>query len=81
MVLGVLPWDYGLVFFTIGLLGSLIGQIGLNYIFKRWGRPSWIIFLLGIVIVLSTIAISILTIYQIVLDFYHQVFVGFKLPC
>jgi uncharacterized membrane protein YfcA len=80
-IAGVVPWDYGLVFWCVGFFGSLLGQFVITYVVKRWGRPSWIIFLLIIVIVVSAIALVAMGIYNTIMDVKKGEYLGFKSPC
>lgn len=80
-IFGVIPWDYGLAFCFVGFFGSLLGQFVISYVVKRWGRPSWIVFLLVIIIILSSLSLIGLGVYNLVMDIMQGAYLGFSLPC
>lgn len=77
----MIPYDYGIVFGIIGFCGSLCGQFIITYIVKKYGRPSWIIFLLLFVIGISSLCLIGIGIYNIVIDIKSGAYLGFNSIC
>merc|ERR1719225_2061365 len=65
-----LNFQYAMCLFPIGFVATLIGQLTLNAIVKRYNRSSLIIFCIATVIGLSTVAMSIESSGS-VMDFIH----------
>merc|ERR1712013_538018 len=59
LLLGFLRVDYTLFFMLVGVVGTFVGQTGVNWAVKRYGRVSLVIFavaiIMGLAIVLMTI--------------------------
>jgi uncharacterized membrane protein YfcA len=64
---GTLPWDYGAVFFGVGLIAGLMGQYILGYIVGKLNRKSLISFILGTMILVASSIMGGLGIYNIVM--------------
>jgi uncharacterized membrane protein YfcA len=58
-VFGLLVSDYAAVCTLIGFVATLVGQIGLSYLMKRYQRNSYIAFSIGGVVLLSAILMTI----------------------
>ena len=59
VVFGLLIPDYAMICFTIGFLATLVGQIGLFYLMKKFQRNSYIAFSIGFVVLLSAFLMTI----------------------
>eukprot|EP00300_Choanocystis_sp_HF-7_P026249 c290_g1_i1.p1 GENE.c290_g1_i1~~c290_g1_i1.p1 ORF type:complete len:450 (+),score=108.83 c290_g1_i1:38-1387(+) len=66
---GTLERDAMFVFAGIGFLGALFGQLGLEALMRRYKRPSVLVLLLAIVMVISVIMMSIVGVIQTIDDF------------
>eukprot|EP01080_Neovahlkampfia_damariscottae_P000215 gene215-4461_t len=80
-IFGLLPWDYGLFFGFVGLIASIFGQVVVSWVVKKFGRPSWIVFLLAFVVGISTVLLVGLGSYRVILDIIHGAYLGFNPPC
>jgi uncharacterized membrane protein YfcA len=58
-VFGLLDREYAPVCFTIGLVATYFGQIGMNMLLKRAQRNSYIAFSIGGVVLLSALLMTI----------------------
>mmetsp|Transcript_11728 Transcript_11728/g.32345 ORF Transcript_11728/g.32345 Transcript_11728/m.32345 type:complete len:112 (+) Transcript_11728:367-702(+) len=59
IVFGLLIPDYAAICFTIGVIATFFGQIGLGYLMRRSKRNSYIAFSIGGVVFLSAILMTI----------------------
>eukprot|EP00541_Cyclophora_tenuis_P018582 CAMPEP_0116556994 /NCGR_PEP_ID=MMETSP0397-20121206/8998_1 /TAXON_ID=216820 /ORGANISM="Cyclophora tenuis, Strain ECT3854" /LENGTH=124 /DNA_ID=CAMNT_0004082411 /DNA_START=175 /DNA_END=549 /DNA_ORIENTATION=- len=59
VVFGLLVPDYAAVCLVIGFVATYAGQIGLNYLMKRYQRNSYIAFSIGGVVLLSAFLMTI----------------------
>jgi len=59
IVIGKLPWDYGVVLFFIGVIASFIGQTVLNMIVARYNKKAYIIFVIAFVIGTSAVLLVV----------------------
>ena len=64
VVFGLLIPDYAMICFTIGFLATLVGQIGLFYLMKKFQRNSYIAFSIGFVVLLSAFLMTIQSLYS-----------------
>ena len=64
IVFGLLIPDYAMICFTIGFLATLVGQIGLFYLMKKFQRNSYIAFSIGFVVLLSAFLMTIQSLYS-----------------
>jgi len=55
VVFGILQYDYAYVMLTIGFVATIIGQTAMNILIKKTGRNSIIVFVIGIVVLVSAI--------------------------
>jgi hypothetical protein len=58
-VFGLLDRTYAPVFFTIGVVATYFGQIGLSMLMKRAQRNSYVAFSIGGVVFLSAVLMTI----------------------
>ncbi|EKE38923.1 hypothetical protein ENUP19_0341G0001 [Entamoeba nuttalli] len=77
---GKLDIFYGLWYFAIGFIGAAFGQFGFSKIVQKLNRQSIIGFFLGVLIVLSTLAMIAITVVQLVSDVKNDN-LGFKHLC
>lgn len=68
IVLGRLPWDYGLLFFSVGCVSSFAGLRGLGYLVRKYNRQSLVVFAIGVMVVLSIILLVTVTSIRISTD-------------
>ena len=59
LLLGYLQYDYTFFFMAIGIMGTFIGQTGVNYAVKEYGRVSVVIFAVAIIMGLAIILMSV----------------------
>ena len=59
MVFGLLDPQYAPVCFTIGVLATYVGQVGLGILMKRAKRNSYIAFSIGGVVLLSALLMTV----------------------
>ena len=59
VVFGLLIWDYSIVCLCIGFLATIVGQVGLSYLMKKYQRNSYIAFSIGGVVLLSALLMTI----------------------
>lgn len=78
---GTLPWDYGAIFFAIGLLAGFCGQFILDFIVRKLNRKSIISFVLGFLILIASLIMVALGIYNLVEQIRRGGNIGFKSPC
>jgi len=59
VVFGLLRYDYAVMLFFVGIIFTAIGQVGVNYLVKKYKRSSYIIMSIGAVVALSTLMMSL----------------------
>ncbi|EGC31962.1 hypothetical protein DICPUDRAFT_89425 [Dictyostelium purpureum] len=59
ILVGKLRWDYGIVYYAIGFISCFVGTQTLIWIVKKYQRRSYIVFLIGAVISVSTILLVV----------------------
>lgn len=59
VVFGLLVWDYGWICLVVGFVATLVGQIGLSYLMKKYQRNSYIAFSIGAVVLLSAFLMTV----------------------
>lgn len=59
IVFGLMIYDYSLICFSMGFLATLVGQLGLSYLMKKYQRNSYIAFSIGGVVLLSAFLMTI----------------------
>ena len=57
-VFGLLRMDYGVVCIILGFFATIVGQLGLSYLMKKYQRNSYIVFSIGGVVLLSAILMT-----------------------
>jgi len=62
IVFGKIQWDYALWYGTTGFISAIIGQLLIQKMLKKWGRQSYVAFILAAVIALSLIFFVVLSI-------------------
>jgi uncharacterized membrane protein YfcA len=43
MVFGLLKVDYAKLLFCVGLIATFVGQVGVNYLIKKYQRSSFVV--------------------------------------
>merc|ERR1711972_766087 len=59
LLLGFLRVDYTLFFMFVGIVGTFVGQTGVNFAVKKYGRVSLVIFAVAIIMGLAIVLMSI----------------------
>mmetsp|Transcript_40443 Transcript_40443/g.126537 ORF Transcript_40443/g.126537 Transcript_40443/m.126537 type:complete len:460 (-) Transcript_40443:211-1590(-) len=62
---GMVKFDYAIFLFFVGLIATAVGQLGVNYLIKKYKRQSLIILSIGSVVTLSTIMMGGQSLYHI----------------
>jgi len=65
VVFGVLQYDYAHVLIVVGFVATLIGQTVMNMLIKKTGRNSFIVFIIGIVVLLSAILMTLQSMFSV----------------
>lgn len=65
IVFGVLQYDYAYVLVVIGFLSTLIGQTVMNMLIKKTGRNSYIVYIIGVVVLLSAILMTLQSFFSV----------------
>lgn len=72
VVFGLLVPDYAVVCFVIGFLATLVGQIGLFYLMRKYKRNSYIAFSIGGVVLLSAFLMTIQSLVSMAEGVHHH---------
>jgi uncharacterized membrane protein YfcA len=72
VVFGLLIWDYAVVCLCIGFLATIVGQVGLSYLMKRYQRNSYIAFSIGFVVLLSALLMTIQSLISMAEHTHHH---------
>ena len=72
MVFGLLIPDYAFVGLVVGFLATIVGQIGLSYLMKKFQRNSFIAFSIGGVVLLSAFLMTIQSLVSLAEKEHHQ---------
>ena len=59
MAFGTLKWDYGWMLFSLGLICTAVGQMGVGYLVKKYKRVSLISLSIASVVALSTLLMAL----------------------
>jgi len=62
---GMVKYDYAIFLFFVGLVATAAGQLGVNYLIKKYKRQSLIILSIGSVVSLSTVMMGGQSLYHI----------------
>jgi uncharacterized membrane protein YfcA len=81
IILGLLPWDYGLWFAANGFLAGLVGTLLIGYLVKKFKKQSIIIFFVAVAIFFAALLMCGVGIYNVVRDIRDGVYMGFRTPC
>mmetsp|Transcript_4345 Transcript_4345/g.16354 ORF Transcript_4345/g.16354 Transcript_4345/m.16354 type:complete len:236 (-) Transcript_4345:180-887(-) len=81
VILGRLPFDYGIVFAIGGFISALVGQMMFEYVVKKFDRPSLLVILMAIVIGVSTLLMGGVGASRLIRDVHEGAYLGFNLPC
>eukprot|EP01108_Squamamoeba_japonica_P004270 TRINITY_DN3397_c0_g3_i2.p1 TRINITY_DN3397_c0_g3~~TRINITY_DN3397_c0_g3_i2.p1 ORF type:complete len:142 (+),score=23.23 TRINITY_DN3397_c0_g3_i2:2-427(+) len=65
LILGKVPWDYGLLMFLFGVFSSLVGMKGLGYLVKKYNKKSLVIFAIAIIVGLSILLLVVAGVLEI----------------
>jgi len=66
MVFGLLQYNYAIVCLTLGFCATIVGQLGLGCLMKKYQRNSYIVFSIGTVVLLSAILMTAQAIVSLV---------------
>jgi uncharacterized membrane protein YfcA len=58
-IYGFLQYDYASACFAVGFISALMGQSIMSALMKRYQRPSYIAYSIGIVVAVSAIAMTV----------------------
>ena len=81
ITLGLLEYDYALVYSIVGLVGSFIGQALVDAIIKKYNAASIIVFTIGGIIALATVLLGYQSIDKLVTDIQSDAPMGFRQLC
>lgn len=76
---GYVPWTYAALFFSICLIGSILGQSRIDEYIKKTGRSSLIVLVLAVIIALAAAGCVVILIWKLSESNWH--FDGFKEFC
>jgi uncharacterized membrane protein YfcA len=71
VVFGLLIPDYAVLLAIVGFSATVVGQLIMNYLLKKFRRNSFIAFSIGIVVALSAASMTIESVYKILKDGPH----------
>merc|ERR1711871_1179465 len=66
MVFALLKPDYAVFCFFVGIVCTAVGQIGVNYLIKKYKRQSAIVLSIGSVVCLSALLMGLQSVFAIV---------------
>eukprot|EP01088_Endostelium_zonatum_P018569 TRINITY_DN6005_c0_g1_i2.p1 TRINITY_DN6005_c0_g1~~TRINITY_DN6005_c0_g1_i2.p1 ORF type:complete len:482 (+),score=98.77 TRINITY_DN6005_c0_g1_i2:91-1536(+) len=66
-LIGKIEWTTGGVFFLVGMCAAIVGQWGLARIIRKVKRQSYISFILAALIIVSTVTMVIVGVWEIIL--------------
>merc|ERR1712194_826835 len=72
VVFGLLIPDYAPVCFVIGFVATVIGQLALFFLMRKFKRNSFIAFSIGLVVLLSAFLMTIQSLISIVEGTHHK---------
>ena len=65
ILLDMLEFHHAVVFFVAGFVAALIGSKAWAVVIRRWNKKSIIVFVLASYVSVATIAMAILSVYEI----------------
>ncbi len=74
----ILDWRLGCWFFALGLVSAYVGQTLLALLLRRYPRQSFVAFLLGVLIIVSAVAMISIDIQKLVVGSFSM---QFGTPC
>ena len=80
-MLGDLRPTYAAVLCLAGLLGTVIGQVVVGALIKRWGRQSIIILIIATIIGGSTLVMGVVGVTSVLADLHEGKSQGFRPLC
>lgn len=63
---GTMTWDYAIFLFVVGLITTVIGQFGVSYLVEKYRRVSLVSLSIGLVVAISTVLLSIQSIFSLI---------------
>jgi len=81
VILGLLPWDYGLWFAANGFIAGLIGTLAIAHLVKKYNKQSIIIFSVAVAIAFAILLMFGVGLYGVIQDIRDGVYMGFRNPC
>lgn len=57
ILFGMVKQDFGIIFFILSIIGSIIGSMAVQKIIKKTGKYSYLIFILGFTLLISSLLI------------------------
>ncbi|KAL9658746.1 hypothetical protein ABK040_005901 [Willaertia magna] len=81
LIMGTVSWDYFLWFYGFGLVSGIIGQLMVTFLMKKFNRPSVIVFIIGVCIVIAALLTLAVGIVNFVSDFKAGKNLGFNNVC
>jgi uncharacterized membrane protein YfcA len=75
IIMGLLPWDYGLWFAANGFLAGLVGTLLIGYLVRKYKKQSIIIFFVAVAILFAAFLMSGVGIFGVVRDIQDGVYV------
>jgi uncharacterized membrane protein YfcA len=71
VVFGLLVPDYATLLVFVGFFATIVGQLIMNYLLKKFRRNSFIAFSIGIVVAMSAASMSIESVFKVLRDGPH----------
>ncbi|KAL0487446.1 sulfite exporter TauE [Acrasis kona] len=81
IILGLLPWDYGLWFAANGFIAGLIGTLLIAHLVKKYNKQSIIVFSVAVAIAFAIVLMFGVGLYGVIRDIQDGVYMGFRKPC
>uniref|UniRef100_A0A6B2L3R1 Uncharacterized protein n=1 Tax=Arcella intermedia TaxID=1963864 RepID=A0A6B2L3R1_9EUKA len=80
-ILSRILWDYGGTLLVLGFISGIIGQLGLNWVVKKYNKMSLIIFTIVLIIGCSTILLGVTGGLRVLNKMRHSAYMGFNHYC
>eukprot|EP00698_Gefionella_okellyi_P013319 TRINITY_DN363_c0_g1_i1.p1 TRINITY_DN363_c0_g1~~TRINITY_DN363_c0_g1_i1.p1 ORF type:complete len:545 (+),score=92.68 TRINITY_DN363_c0_g1_i1:16-1650(+) len=68
LAMGALRYDYALWFAMFGFVGAVVGQLGVAWMLRKFGRPSMLVLFLAAIMALSGILMAVFGLRSIVVN-------------